>query len=148
MGKDDIPVAELLGIEDRAAVVYKGEVGVNANTTQTCFMNGLPKIEYAQEIWDIGLMETCDRDEIIRLVQNRHDILTQGKKKGSSGLNAFVAQERGNGRHGGGGRGKSGRGRGGRQSGREGGNDSASAGKNMDSVTCWRCQAKGHYSDN
>lgn len=79
----------------------------------------------------------------------RSETLKKAKGKKSTNMHAFVTHERGRGRHGGGGRGESGRGRGGRRSGREGRSDDAATGEgvNLVSVTCWRCQAKVHYTD-
>ena len=52
MRKGEDPVRALCGLEDLAA---------RMDTMYTCFMNGLPKSEYEQEIGDIGLLKNYVR---------------------------------------------------------------------------------------
>ena len=73
MKKGEDPVRALCGLEDLAARMDN----VDSDTMYTCFMNGLLKSEYEQEIRDIGLMENYVREEIVRLVRNRCETLKQ-----------------------------------------------------------------------
>lgn len=81
MPKRNNPVEELGDVEDLAAKMELAGIGVDSNTMLVCYMNGLPKSEYEQEIRDIGLIKTFNRDEIIRLVRNRYEILTTAKAR-------------------------------------------------------------------
>ena len=138
MKKGEDPVRALCGLEDLAARMENATIPIDSDTVYTCFMNGLLKSEYEQEIRDIGLMENYVREEIVRLVPNRCETLKQRQgQNGTSDSYALLAQSRGNGRRGvrggrGGGRG------GGRRSGREGSNGGAAGedARNLDSVTC------------
>lgn len=156
IGKQDNPVEKFFEIEDFQEKLIGAGVVPDANTTYACFLNALPQIECALEILDIdirdiGLKPSYDRKEILHLGRNRYETLQKSKGKVDN-VHALVC-EGGGGLRGGGGRGKGGRERGGgkscRGSGKGGGNDGTAtrAGKDMNSVICWRCRAKGHFSN-
>lgn len=142
MGKNDDPVKKLLGLEQLQAKLESVNMKLNPETIYMCFVHGLPEVEYAQEIRDIGLMDGYDRDTIMRIVRNRYELL-QGKKNASYNHHALYNRAVQGTRRGGGSRGRSSRGRGGKRSSEENGNENDN---DADSVTCWRCRVKGHLS--
>lgn len=140
------PVRELCGLEDLAARMERARIPIDANTMFTCFINGLPKSEFEQEIRDIGLMETYNRKEIVRLVRNRFETLK--KRQDQNGpSNALIAHVRGNGRRGGrGGRG-GGRGSGNSWKGKsDDGNDAAEEKASDKGPMCYNCRCRGHFA--
>ena len=149
------PVQALFELDALQEKMERAHIPIDTDTKYTHFLNGLPKSEFEQEQRDIGLMETYDREEIVRLVHNRYETLKRAREEDQANktadAHALACVEQGRSRvqrpH----HGKSSGGRGGgRRSGRENGDDGKAAGgrRNMDGVICWRCRAKGHYSDN
>ena len=81
----------------------RAQIPIDSDTMYTCFMNGLLKSDYEQEIRDIGLMKHYVREDIVRLVRNRYETLKgERENKESSSMHALVCEGRGNGRRGGG----------------------------------------------
>lgn len=68
----------MIGLEQLQAKLESVNMKIHPDTIYTCFVHGLPEVEYAQEIRDIGLMDGYDRDAIMRITRNRYEIL-QGR---------------------------------------------------------------------
>ena len=145
IGNEDNPVEKLYAIEDlREKLVHAG-MSADDNTLYSCSLNAHPTAEDAFEIWGLNLKQVYDRKDILNRIRSQYEALlpTCGKSKGWSNSHALIGNG-GRGHGGGGGRGHGG-GRFGK--GKEGGNSNKNAGAETSKVTCFRCRAKGHFSN-